>query len=162
MAAAYLARRGEGQLNITIARPEDIKALTDISKSAFDTDVLVGGAELGGPPDYDSEKWHTKMMKNNYLYTITQGDSIIGGAILIPDDSDKTVMYVGRVFIDPKEHKKGFGLEAMNFIEEMFSDIKTWRLETPVWNIRTNSFYKKLGYLEMHRDSESVYYQKEI
>lgn len=36
----------------------------------------------------------------------------------------------------------------------------TFRLETPVWNIRTNSFYPKCGYKEMYRDKESVYYQK--
>jgi hypothetical protein len=50
----------------------------------------------------------------------------------------------------------------MENIEKMFPNITTWHLETPVWNIRTNSFYKKLGYLEMYRDKESVYYQKEV
>ncbi len=40
--------------------------------------------------------------------------------------------------------------------------IDTIRLETPVWNSRTNSFYKKLGYTEMYRNEESVFYQKNI
>ncbi len=102
------------------------------------------------------------MMLSHNLYTIKQEDYLIGGAVLFQDKRNKEIMYVGRIFIDPKEYKKGFGLESMKYIEKMFPKITTWRLETPVWNIRTNSFYKKLGYLEMYRDKESVYYQKEI
>ncbi|MFA9375293.1 MAG: GNAT family N-acetyltransferase [Lachnotalea sp.] len=149
-------------MDIKLASPEEIKIVTNISKRAFNTDVLVGANEEGGPPDYDSENWHKKMMLSHNLYTIMQEDYIIGGAVLFQDKRNKEIMYVGRIFIDPNENKKGFGLEAMKYIEKMFPKIKIWRLETPVWNIRTNSFYKKLGYMEMYRDKESVYYQKEL
>ena len=30
----------------------------------------------------------------------------------------------------------------------------------PIWNERTNRFYKKCGYTEIGRDDESVYYEK--
>ncbi len=150
------------ELDIKLANPEEIKIVTNISKRAFDTDVMVGADEVGGPPNYDSEKWHKKMMLSHNLYTIKQEDYLIGGAVLFQDKRNKEIMYVGRIFIDPKEYKKGFGLESMKYIENMFPKITTWRLETPIWNTRTNSFYKKLGYLEMYRDKESVYYQKEV
>ncbi len=45
----------------------DIKELTAISIKAFDSDIKVGGKEAGGPPDYDSESWHKKMMEQNHL-----------------------------------------------------------------------------------------------
>ncbi|MBO6163350.1 MAG: hypothetical protein J6O53_08860 [Eubacterium sp.] len=45
----------------------DIKELTAISIKAFDSDIQVGGKEAGGPPDYDSESWHRKMMEQNHL-----------------------------------------------------------------------------------------------
>jgi len=140
------------ELDIKLVSPEEIKIVTNISKRAFDTDVMVGADEVGGPPNYDSEKWHKKMMLSHNLYTIKQEDYLIGGAVLFQDKRNKQIMYVGRIF----------GLESMKYIEKMFPEITTWRLETPVWNIRTNSFYKKLGYLEMYRDKESVYYQKEV
>ena len=47
----------------------DIKELTAISIKAFDSDIQVGGKEAGGPPDYDSESWHRKMMEQNHLYS---------------------------------------------------------------------------------------------
>ena len=45
----------------------DIKELTAISIKAFDSDIQFGGKEAGGPPDYDSESWHRKMMEQNHL-----------------------------------------------------------------------------------------------
>ena len=45
----------------------DIKEITAISIKAFGSDIQVGGKETGGPPDYDSESWHRKMMEQNKL-----------------------------------------------------------------------------------------------
>ncbi|WP_196809783.1 dTDP-4-dehydrorhamnose 3,5-epimerase family protein [Butyrivibrio sp. MB2005] len=33
-------------------------------------------------------------------------------------------------------------------------------LDTPIWNVRTNAFYTKLGYVEVSRDNEFIYYIK--
>lgn len=48
----------------------------------------------------------------------------------------------------------------MNYIENMFPEINEFTLDTPVWNVRTNSFYSKLGYKEVKRDKEMVFYSK--
>ncbi len=53
-------RKMVSELDIKLASPEEIKIVTNISKRAFDTDVMVGADEVGGPPNYDSEKWHKK------------------------------------------------------------------------------------------------------
>ncbi len=29
-----------------------------------------------------------------------------------------------------------------------------------IWNVRTNAFYSKLGYIEARRDNEFIYYSK--
>ena len=50
----------------------------------------------------------------------------------------------------------------MEEIENLFTGIKVVRTETPVWNVRTNSFYPKCGYVETGRDSESVYFEKRL
>ena len=55
----------------------DIKELTAISIKAFGSDIQVGGKEAGGPPDYDSESWHRKMMEQNHLYTFLNSDENI-------------------------------------------------------------------------------------
>jgi len=50
------------------AQKAHIEELTRISKAAFDTDIAVGADEPGGPPEYDSVKWHEQMQKRGNLY----------------------------------------------------------------------------------------------
>lgn len=49
----------------------------------------------------------------------------------------------------------------MQQIEELFSDVTLFALDTPLWNVRTNRFYRKLGYTEYKRDDEFAYYVKD-
>ena len=48
----------------------------------------------------------------------------------------------------------------MESIESMFPDAKELVLDTPIRNRRTNAFYTKLGYTEVRRDKEFIYYSK--
>ena len=84
----------------------------------------------------------------------------MGGAILFQDRKDKHVVYVGRIFITPQYHRQGLGIEMMKHIQQNFLGVQVLRLETPVWNVRTNAFYKKCGFQEMFRNQESVYFEK--
>ena len=139
------------------SKDSDVEELTRISTKAFDTDALVGGPENDGPPGYNSEEWHMKMIEENHLYTyLSDENTIVGGAVLF----GKEELYVGRIFIDPKFFRQGYGLALMNAIERMF-DSKTIKLDTSLWNKRTNQFYKKCGFIEIGRDSENVYFEKE-
>ena len=122
------------------AEKEQMAEIVRISKEAFDTDIELGAGEAGGPPDYDSVKWHERMQKTGNLFALTKDDEIIGGALLFGDEKEKNVLYVGRIFIDPKHHKKGFGKALMRQIEQTNPEKQIFRLDTPVWNRRTNSF----------------------
>ena len=139
---------------------DDIEELVFISKNAFDSDIEVGCEEAGGPPYYDSVQWHKQMAEENHLYTyLNDEDEIVGGAILF---ENKDCLFIGRIFINTKYFRCGYGMKLMELIEKMFSHLKCVKLDTPVWNVRTNNFYKKCGYTEISRDEESVYYIKEI
>ena len=48
----------------------------------------------------------------------------------------------------------------MREAENMFPEVKEFTLDTPIWNVRTNSFYSKLGYIEINRNNEFVFYSK--
>lgn len=147
-------------MEIRLAHKAEVPELTKLSKAAFDTDVQVGGTEPGGPPEYDNERWHEAMRAEGRLYSALENGALIGGALLFGDSREPRVLYVGRIFVDPKQHGKGYGLALMRGLEEMLTDVDIWRLDTPVWNVRTNRFYTKLGYAEVKRDEECVYYQK--
>ena len=131
--------------------------LTGISKRSFETDVSVGGPSKGGPPGYMSVPFHAKMARMKHLYKLTDEGLIVGGAILsLRDDT----LNIERIFVAPEYFRKGYGLFMMKQIEELFSNVKKFFLDTPDWNVRTNSFYKKLGYKELRRGKGLVYYVK--
>ena len=138
-----------------------IEKIVAISKAAFDSDLDVGAPQVGGPPDYDSIPWHIQMKNEGHLLQAVIDGEIVGGAILFLGKDGET-LYIGRIFIDPVHHRKGYGLSLMKMVENYYSGIKKIKLDTPLWNVRTNAFYAKLGYREVKRDEEFAYYQKEL
>ena len=145
-------------IQFTKAGTSDAPVLNAISKLAFDSDVEAGAPAAGGPPGYMSLKYHMKMARSGHLFKLTENGLIIGGAILFPDGD---TLNIGRIFIDPDHHRKGYGIRLMQEAEALFPDIKTFTLDTPAWNTRTNAFYLKLGYTEIKRNEEFVYYSKQ-
>ena len=140
------------------AGTSDALVLNSISKQAFDSDVEVGAISSGGPPGYQSVPFHVRMARMNHLFKLVDENGVIhGGAILFRKGD---TLNVGRVFIDPQHFRKGYGIFMMQEIETMFPDVKFFTLDTPVWNIRTNAFYTRLGYSEVKRDADLVYYAK--
>lgn len=153
---------GGNTMKLQKTQLSQIDTLVKISKSAFDSDISVGADSLGGPPCYDSKPWHIQMMNENHLYTALENDEIIGGAVVFVDNNNPENLYIGRIFIAPECFRKGYGSLLMSAIETLFKNTKLIALDTPLWNTRTNNFYKKLGYIETKRDFDSVYYQKNL
>ena len=138
----------------------EIKTLTNISKDAFNTDYLVGMGPNDGPPNYADVEWHRQMFKENHLYTyLDDENNIVGGAVLFLYGS---VLYIGRIFIDPRHFRKGYGYSLMRDIETAFSQCNKLKLDTPLNNVRTNSLYRKLGYVVIGSHDGEVNYEKQI
>ncbi len=144
-------------LQLLKAGTPDALTLTGISKRAFDSDILVGAESTGGPPGYMSVPFHAKMARQGHLYKLMNEGLIVGGAILFLNNN---VLNVGRVFVAPEHFRKGYGIFMMREAENMFPEVKEFTLDTPIWNVRTNSFYSKLGYMEIKRNKEFVFYSK--
>lgn len=144
---------------LRLTTEEEIEMITKISIDAFHSDYLIGLEPNDGPPGYDSVKWHKEMQKEKHLFSyFNDGGIMVGGAILFPSFDE---IYIGRIFISPKYHRKGYGISLMNDVEKMFSSVKRFKLDTPTKNIRTNSFYKKLGYIQTNVDGDFAIYEKE-
>ena len=148
-------------MKLEYAELNHIERIVAISKAAFDSDINVGASKAGGPPDYDSIPWHIQMKNEGHLLQVVVDGEIVGGAILFVD-KDRETLYIGRIFIDPLHYRKGYGLSLMKLVEAFYPGIKKIKLDTPLWNVRTNAFYTKLGYSEVKRDKEFAYYQKEL
>ena len=143
------------------AELKHIERIVAISKAAFDSDLHVGASEPDAPPEYDSIPWHIQMKNEGHLFQVVMAEEIVGGAILFLDKDGET-LYIGRIFIVPVHHRKGYGLSLMKMVETCYSGIRKIKLDTPLWNVRTNAFYTKLGYCELKREDGFVYYQKEF
>ena len=145
-------------LQLLKAGTADAVTLVGISKHAFESDVEVGASDLFGPPGYKSLQFYTKMARMNCLYKLIDDNGLtVGGAVLFIKDNE---MNVGRIFVAPEHYRKGYGIFMMEQIETMFPEVQIFTLDTPVWNVRTNAFYQKLGYTEVRRDNDFVYYEK--
>lgn len=151
----------EASMKLAKAQSAQLEKIVAISKRAFESDVEVGGVFGDYPPEYDSVTWHEKMLKEGHLFQAIVDDEVIGGAILFLSEN-KESLYVGRIFVDCIYHKKGYGITLMQLVETYYSSIKKIKLDTPLWNVRTNAFYKKLGYREVKRDEQFAYYQKDF
>jgi len=140
------------------AGTSDALVLAGLSRQAFNSDVKAGAASSGGPPGYQSVPFHARMARMNHLFKLADENGVImGGAILFRKGD---TLNIGRIFIDPQHFRKGYGILMMREIEAMFPDVKVFTLDTPAWNTRTNAFYTKLGYSEVKRDTDFVYYSK--
>lgn len=69
-------------------------------------------------------------------------------------------LYIGRIFVEPEHFHEGLGTKLMEMIENLYTDVTSFTLETPLWNVRTNNFYQKLGYEMERKDKEFAYYSK--
>ena len=143
------------------AESKHIERIVAISKAAFDSDIHVGARDTDRPPDYDSIPWHIQMKNEGHLLQADMDGETVGCAIVFADKDGKT-LYIGRIFIDPVHHRKGYGLSLMKMVETYYSGIKKIKLDTPIWNVRANAFYTKLGYYEMKRDESLIFSQKEV
>ena len=151
----------EKYMRLEKAEKQYLEKIVEISMEAFETDIEVGGTPGDYPPDYNSISWHEQMRKEGHLFQAIEDDKVIGGAVLFLGDN-KESLYVGRIFVDCLHHKKGYGISLMKLVESIYPDVTEINLDTPVWNTRTNSFYKKLGYVELKQEDGFSYYQKKM
>ena len=146
-------------MRIVKAEEKQIAKIVNMSIRAFETDVDVGGAKGDCPPEYDSVEWHAQMAREGHLYAAMIGEDLVGAAIIFPNEKAKSV-YVGRIFIDSKYHRKGYGTRLMDCIERIFPWATEFNLDTPCWNKRTNAFYERLGYRVIKTEDGFNFYQK--
>lgn len=148
-------------LTLEPARPDDAAALAEISRRAFDSDVVCGAPGPGGPPGYDSAEWQRSMMASASAYwKLLLDGRLVGGAIVLSFPRGR--YYLARIFLDPDVHRQGVGTQAMNALLASYPEARAWRLETPPWNTRTRAFYENLGFRVVRETGRDVYYQMTV
>lgn len=132
---------------LRLANEDDVELLTKMSKASFDTDKELYNIN-SGPTGYDSYEWHLNRYQKNELYVLEYDGKIYGCTVLVKNSEG---IYIHRLFVDSHYFCYGYGLSLMKAIEDYFPECKVFRLDTPEWNDRTNSFYKKCGYKQVDK-----------
>lgn len=154
------------EISVQRAVAEDAKALTETCKRSFDSDSEVGAPGPGGPPAYDSVEWNLGVITNHYLqyYKILNQMDIVGGFIV--GDRGPGYQVCERIWIDPEHMRMGIGSKAFQLIWQEYPSADLWALGTPEWNVRTNPFYRQLGFIQIGTTHEYAwagnYYEKRV
>ena len=149
----------EHSVEFVKATPDDAADLARASQRAFEDDVNYGAPGPGGPPGYDSPEWQTRFMYLATYYKIVADGQVIGGFI-VREEANGRGMFM-RAFIVPDFQNRGIGTHVMQFIESAYPGVDRWTLDTPEWNLRTQHFYEKNGYVKVGPGgTEGIMYQK--
>ena len=132
------------------AHPKDIEKLTETQIRTFidDNKNKPQGCSQEGPPGYNSLKWNEHWVQNTPYYKIIYNGQLVGGLILF--ELGKGHMEVGRIWVDPMFQSLGIGQSAMQEMFRLHTGIKKWTLGTPLWAVRNQHFYEKMGFKKVH------------
>lgn len=128
-------------VSIRKMQKDDIEVLYDIALRSFQSDYEKYGAY---PPliNLKHKKFLPPLM---FGKTILDNDTVIGGAFVTGLGKKGEI---GAIFIDTTCQHKGYGKQAMLMIEEMYPNVKRWKLETPAESYDLHKFYESLGYVK--------------
>ncbi|HDR7516462.1 GNAT family N-acetyltransferase [Bacillus mobilis] len=145
----------------------DAEKLTEIMTRTFDKEAkrwLCGQGEVIDyniqPPGYSSVEMMKYSIEELDCYKVIMGGKIIGGIIVTI--SGKSYGRIDRIFVEPVYQGKGIGSKVIKLIEEEYSSIRIWDLETSSRQINNHYFYKKMGYEIIFKSEDEYCYVKRI
>jgi len=129
-------------LSIRNMRKDDVETLYNIALRSFQRDY----EKYGVYPPLINQKRKRFLPPLIFGKTILSEDVIIGGAFVIGFLKKGEL---GAIFLDTCWQGKGYGRQAIQKIEKMYSKVKIWKLETPAESYGLHCFYESLGYIKI-------------
>lgn len=149
---------------VELAKIDDAEEIAKCAREAYKDEKYRFANEKDSYDGYPSTNWVIHDIKKYTYYKILLDKKIIGGAY-IWEKSDG-VYIIEDFCIHPSYQNKGYGKEALLQLEKINLNIKVWTLTTPIYSIRNQHLYERLGYREIGRGEEdgiqSIKYKKEI
>lgn len=154
---------------VTIERAlmNDAEQLTAIKKITFNNEAELWLSNQENvidynirPPGYASINMTHYMMRHLHYFKILVDRTIVGGIIVTI--SGKSYGRIDRIFVEPQFQGRGFGSRALQLLEEEFSHVRKWDLETSSRQLNNHYFYEKMGYRTTFESDDEYCYVKEI
>ena len=147
-------------IEIKRAQREDAEEITKIKTVAFNQEINTYLGRDGGPPGYNKVESELDIIDKFQAYKILLEDCIIGAFFLYPEGD--RIMHFEDFVIEPKYQGRGYGYKVLGMIQELFPEIREWKLSTPIFSVGNQHLYEKFGYVETGRDSDEIFYSKII
>jgi GNAT superfamily N-acetyltransferase len=144
----------------------DAEKLTGIMKRTFDEEARrwLTNQEIMDyniqPPGYSSVEMTKYMIEELDYFKIIYDKDIVGGIIVTI--TGKAFGRIDRIFVDPKYQGKKIGSKVIQLIEQEFSTVRTWDLETSSRQVNNHYFYEKMGYKTTFKTGDEYCYIKKI
>lgn len=147
-------------ITIERAQKEDAEVITKIKEVAFNKEINTYLGRDGGPPGYNKVESELDIIDRFWAYKILLDNEIIGAFFLYPEGTE--IIHFEDFVIEPKYQGKGYGYKVLCTVQELYAQIREWKLSTPIFSVGNQHLYKKFGYVEIARDSDEIFYSKII
>lgn len=147
-------------ITIERAQKEDAEVITKIKEVAFNKEINTYLGRDGGPPGYNKVESELDIIDRFWAYKILLDNEIIGAFFLYPEGTE--IIHFEDFVIEPKYQGKGYGYKVLCNVQELYPQIREWKLSTPIFSVGNQHLYKKFGYIEIARDSDEIFYSKII
>lgn len=154
-------------VELEIANIKDAVEIHKMQKDAF-AELLERYQDFSTNPGNDTlEKVSSKLQREDTKYYFIKYDGLKVGVIHIKE-LEPNVMNLKTIYVMPEYQGLGIAQAAIKAIEEIWLDVKEWRLDTILQEAGNCHLYEKMGYLKtgeikkIKEGMDLVYYSKTI
>ncbi|GFN33525.1 GNAT family N-acetyltransferase [Paenibacillus xylaniclasticus] len=155
----------DDRLRFRRAQLEDAETLKEIMVKAFNREQRIWLQEDEQPdanlrpPGYDSTAMHRYVIQEWPYYVMEYAGKVVGA---ISVNVSGIHGRIDKLFIDPDFQGRGFGSQALAFVENQFPSVTVWKLETSSRQQRNHHFYEKAGYMRTYESETEYGYEKTL
>ena len=147
-------------ISIKRAEKADAAEITNIKIAAYNKEINTYLGRDGGPPGYNEVESELEIIDKFLAYKIVLDNCIIGAFFLYSEGED--ILHFEDFVIHPEYQGKGYGYKVLCMVQELYPQIREWKLSTPIFSIGNQHLYEKFGYVETSRNTDEIFYTKTI
>ncbi|MFJ7736586.1 GNAT family N-acetyltransferase [Lysinibacillus sp. NPDC097287] len=131
-------------MNVELVKMElrDVHLLQAMQKKAFQP-LLDKYKDYETNPVNESLERLTEKILSSSFFKITADNEVVGAIRIVQRNNSN---WIRPIFILPEYQGKGIAQKAMILVEDLFSEYKTWQLQTILQEKGNCYLYEKMGY----------------